>query len=82
MTDALPPTVLYHCPCTGAMRHSDASNEPAEKRSKYSADTMQSSQSERPPVDSHSALFPLRVSTLENLYYCDDCSSLRCTRCV
>ncbi|KAJ2054626.1 hypothetical protein IW146_009095 [Coemansia sp. RSA 922] len=82
MTDALPPTVLYHCPCTGAMRHSDASNEPAEKRSKYSVDTMQSSQSQRPPVDSHSALFPLRVSTLENLYYCDDCSSLRCTRCV
>ncbi|KAJ2012591.1 hypothetical protein GGI06_004103 [Coemansia sp. S85] len=82
MTDTLLPTVLYHCPCTGAMRHSDASNEPAEKRSKHSYDTMQSPQAERAPVDSRSALFPLRVSTLENLYYCDDCSSLRCTRCV
>ncbi|KAJ2891900.1 hypothetical protein GGI21_005741, partial [Coemansia aciculifera] len=35
-----------------------------------------------PPVEPHSALLPLRASTLENLYYCDDCSTVRCTRCV
>ncbi|KAJ2461336.1 hypothetical protein GGF42_000258 [Coemansia sp. RSA 2424] len=82
MADELPPTVLYHCACGGAMRHSDAANEPAEKRSKHSTGAMTASLPGRPPVEPHSALFPLRVSTLENLYYCDDCSSIRCTRCV
>ncbi|KAJ2556345.1 hypothetical protein EV175_002078 [Coemansia sp. RSA 1933] len=27
-------------------------------------------------------LLPLRASPIESLYYCDDCSELRCTRCV
>ncbi|KAJ2741121.1 hypothetical protein GGI20_005408 [Coemansia sp. BCRC 34301] len=84
MADALPPTVLYHCACGSAPRHSDAAaiNEPAEKRSKHSADAMAACLSGRPPVEPHSTLFSLRVSTIENLYYCDDCSSIRCTRCV
>ncbi|KAJ2511226.1 hypothetical protein GGI11_005181 [Coemansia sp. RSA 2049] len=40
-----------------------------------------------PPLDPSSAthakrLLPLCASTIESLYYCDDCSELRCTRCV
>ncbi|KAJ2092014.1 hypothetical protein IW138_001380 [Coemansia sp. RSA 986] len=39
------------------------------------------------PLDPSSAthmnqLLPLRASLIECLYYCDDCSELRCTRCV
>ncbi|KAJ2463227.1 hypothetical protein GGI02_005285 [Coemansia sp. RSA 2322] len=35
-----------------------------------------------PVDDPQSPSFALRVSPLESLYYCDHCSSVRCTRCV
>ncbi|KAJ1950511.1 hypothetical protein EC988_004357, partial [Linderina pennispora] len=35
-----------------------------------------------PPLLPTSPLLPLRAFPLEHLYYCDDCSALRCPHCV
>ncbi|PIA14452.1 hypothetical protein COEREDRAFT_10345 [Coemansia reversa NRRL 1564] len=69
-------SVLYYCPCTGCMRTSEAPNAPSE------VDAEQ-----RPLLSTRgsavqSGLAVMRLWPIERLYYCDDCSEVRCPRCV
>ncbi|KAJ1648385.1 hypothetical protein J3B02_001112 [Coemansia erecta] len=74
-----PVSVLYYCPCTSAAK--DHSHK-ADKARKASSSSEALEANEQPPLQPGSNLLALRVSTIENLYYCDDCSEIRCNRCV
>ncbi|KAJ1798890.1 hypothetical protein LPJ59_002204 [Coemansia sp. RSA 2399] len=59
----------------------------SDSESDMSEDVDDADEQTMPPLDPGSTthmdrLLPLRASLLECLYYCDDCSELRCTRCV
>ncbi|KAJ2721255.1 hypothetical protein GGI07_004088 [Coemansia sp. Benny D115] len=88
--------VLYYCACQEVMQATDVSSKNSKRSSRKdeSAPTTQCNQpkseepehsaasEQQPPLSPSSELLVLRASALENLYYCDDCSQIRCNRCV
>ncbi|KAJ2635995.1 hypothetical protein GGF40_003275 [Coemansia sp. RSA 1286] len=79
-----PVSVLYYCPCTASAKdhsHKTAAAKSKESPSNKTTETNEQQQ-QQPPLQPDSKLLALRVSTIENLYYCDDCSEIRCNRCV
>ncbi|KAJ2311329.1 hypothetical protein H4R23_005993 [Coemansia sp. Cherry 401B] len=79
------PGVLYYCPCSGCMG-ADAQPEEAHAGHALSDDGGQTDETHAeiaPPLDaSRRPLTTLRTWPLEKLYYCDDCSQVRCPHCV
>ncbi|KAJ1889722.1 hypothetical protein LPJ66_007875 [Kickxella alabastrina] len=82
-------SVLYHCPCNGATQSPGALDTGIRVNSEGEEAVVPkaSSNSEleaqlKVPLQPNSELLVLRASAIENLYYCDDCSELRCSRCV
>ncbi|KAJ1962243.1 hypothetical protein GGI12_002762 [Dipsacomyces acuminosporus] len=71
------PGVLYYCPCAGSMSISDAAQESDEAKQ-----VSMQEEDEKLPVAANSPALPLRASPIEDLYYCDDCNEIRCSRCV
>ncbi|KAJ2358956.1 hypothetical protein IWW50_000350 [Coemansia erecta] len=73
--------VFYYCPCTGCMRTTDA---PAEvnKQQPHLVESLK--EESKAPLDANTQqqLAILRTWPIEKLYYCDDCSEVRCPRCV
>ncbi|CCG82596.1 putative Dynactin Arp1 p62 subunit RO2 [Taphrina deformans PYCC 5710] len=74
-------TALYHCPCyKSPADHVDhiASTEVQDERSSVADDTGE--------IDAHLSLtdrrIPYSLFSIEELYYCDDCNTHRCPRCV
>ncbi|KAJ2083495.1 hypothetical protein H4R24_000768 [Coemansia sp. RSA 988] len=76
MEDKASAAVLYYCPCTGCMSTTEASK------------ALSETDAEQKPLLStrgsavHSGLAAMRLWPIERLYYCDDCSEVRCPRCV
>ncbi|KAJ2835647.1 hypothetical protein J3B01_003380 [Coemansia erecta] len=73
--------VLYYCPCSGCMRTTDA----PVKASKQKREFAELAEEEcRAPLDisTQKQLAVLRTWPIEKLYYCDDCSEVRCPHCV
>ncbi|KAI7829033.1 dynactin p62 family-domain-containing protein [Kickxella alabastrina] len=82
-------SVLYHCSCNGATQSPGALDTGVRVNSEGEEAVVPkaSSNSEleaqlKLPLQPNSELLVLRASAIENLYYCDDCSELRCSRCV
>ncbi|KAJ2455976.1 hypothetical protein EV183_000319 [Coemansia sp. RSA 2336] len=72
-------TVLYYCPCSGCMRTRDGAASIDEQQNTESPAAEPAA-----PVDMETQpqLAVLRTWPIEKLYYCDDCSQVRCQRCV
>ncbi|KAI8324760.1 dynactin p62 [Martensiomyces pterosporus] len=77
---ACEPGVLYYCPCAGSMTISEACE--ASDEAKQTQQPAEGGQDGRVPVAPNSPALVLRASPIEDLYYCDDCSEIRCARCV